>query len=220
MAESLILKQGGGVGSDELTATVAQVLSGYTAVTKDSDDEIGTGTMPNRGAVSRALNAGDSYTVPQGYHNGSGKITANSLASQTPANAVASNLTSGKTAWVNGELVTGNGGDNQTFYNNGYNAAKISVSKYNILNMQYSTNYNDIPTDGTLSFNLTSIPNYKNLRHEVDFFVEIDTFMTTRENYFWKYTYEYTSSSGILNISYRSCAPVAINVYVVTKVLG
>lgn len=220
MAESLILKQGGGVGSDELTATVAQVLSGYTAVTKDSDDEIGTGTMPNRGAVSQALNAGDSYTVPQGYHNGSGKITANSLASQTPANAVAANLTSGKTAWVNGTKVTGNGADNQTFYNNGYNAAKISVSKYNILNMQYPTNTGDIPVDGTLSFNLTSIPNYKNLRHGVDFFVEIDTFMTTRDNYYWNYTYEYTASSGILNISYRSCAPVAINVYVVTKVLG
>ena len=132
MAESLILKQGGGVGSDELTATVAQVLSGYTAVTKDSDDEIGTGTMPNRGAVSQALNAGDSYTVPQGYHNGSGKITANSLASQTPANAVASNLTSGKTAWVNGKLVTGNGGDNQTFYNNGY-AAGYNTPRNNIV---------------------------------------------------------------------------------------
>lgn len=120
MAESLILKQGGGVGSDELTATVAQILSGYTAVTKDSDDEIGTGTMPNRGAVSQTLNAGGTYTIPQGYHNGNGQVSANSLGSQTQANAVAANLTSGKTAWVNGKLVTGNGGDNQTFYNNGH----------------------------------------------------------------------------------------------------
>ena len=120
MGECLILKRGGGIYSDDLTATRSHVLSGYTAVTQDSDDDIATGTMPNRGAVSQALNAGDSYTVPQGYHNGSGKITANSLASQTPANAVASNLTSGKTAWVNGKLVTGNGGDNQTFYNNGH----------------------------------------------------------------------------------------------------
>lgn len=129
MAESLILKQGGGVGSDELTATVAQVLSGYTAVTKDSDDEIGTGTMPNRGAVSQTLNAGDSYTVPQGYHNGNGKVTANSLASQTPANAVASNLTKGKTAWVNGVRVVGNGSDNTTFYNNGYSTGYENGTK-------------------------------------------------------------------------------------------
>ena len=122
MAESLILKQGGGVASDELTATTAQVLNGYTAVTKDSDDDIGTGTMANRGAVNQSLSAGSSYTIPQGYHNGNGKVTANSLASQTLANAVAANLTSGKTAWVNGKLVTGNGADNLTFYNNGYSA--------------------------------------------------------------------------------------------------
>lgn len=120
MAESLILKQGGGVGSDELTATVAQILSGYTAVTKDSDDEIGTGTMPNRGAVSQTLNAGGTYTIPQGYHNGNGQVSANSLGSQTQANAVAANLTNGKTAWVNGVKITGNGQDNQTFYNSGH----------------------------------------------------------------------------------------------------
>ena len=120
MAESLILKQGGGVGSDELTATLAQVLSGYTAVTEDSDDDIGTGTMANRGAVNQSLNAGSSYTIPQGYHNGNGKVTANSLASQTLANAVAANMTSGKTAWVNGTKITGNGQDNQTFYNSGH----------------------------------------------------------------------------------------------------
>lgn len=220
MAESLILKQGGGVGSDELTATVAQILSGYTAVTKDSDDEIGTGTMPNRGAVSQALNAGDSYTVPQGYHNGSGKITANSLASQTPANAVASNLTSGKTAWVNGKLVTGNGGDNQTFYNNGYNAAKIQVFTYNIVNTLNPSNPGDVPTDGTLSFDLKSIPGYQNLQHGVNFFAEVDRTVAKRDSYAWSYTYQYVASTGILNISYRGCAPFSINVFVVTKVLG
>lgn len=35
-----------------------------------------TGTMPNRGAVSATLNTSTtSYTVPQGYHNGSGKVS-------------------------------------------------------------------------------------------------------------------------------------------------
>lgn len=61
--------------SEELTASRAQVLDGYTAVTKDSDDEAVEGTMPNRGAVSHSLAINGSYTIPQGYHNGSGKVS-------------------------------------------------------------------------------------------------------------------------------------------------
>ncbi len=35
-----------------------------------------TGTMPNRGAVSQSLNGSTtSYTIPEGYHNGSGKVS-------------------------------------------------------------------------------------------------------------------------------------------------
>ena len=64
--------------------------------------------MANRGAVSQTINAGGSYTIPAGYHNGSGKITASSLSSQTQANATASQILSGRTAWVNGNKVTGN----------------------------------------------------------------------------------------------------------------
>lgn len=66
-----------------------------------------TGTMPNYGAVSQALNCSGSYTIPAGYHNGSGKVTANSLASQTNGNASSSDVLSGKTAWVNGSKITG-----------------------------------------------------------------------------------------------------------------
>lgn len=39
---------GGGASSEDVTASKAQVLSGYTAVTHDSNDEIVGGTMPNR----------------------------------------------------------------------------------------------------------------------------------------------------------------------------
>lgn len=66
-----------------------------------------TGTMANRGAAGTSLNAGGSYTIPAGYHNGSGRVTANSLASQTSANAAAGHILSGKTAWVNGSKITG-----------------------------------------------------------------------------------------------------------------
>lgn len=78
------------------------------------------GSMANMGAVTAALNCGQSYTVPKGYHNGTGRITANSLASQTPATATAANLSKGATAWVNGRIITGTGADNNTAYNQGY----------------------------------------------------------------------------------------------------
>ncbi|MDR2024012.1 MAG: hypothetical protein LBQ71_12415 [Hungatella sp.] len=129
---------GAGSGSDECTATRAEVLKGYGAITKDSDDEVvegtleltgtatdsqvlngqtyynadaktkRTGSMANRGAISANLNAGESYTVPTGFHNGSGKVTANSLASQTSATASAGHILSGQTAWANGSKITGN----------------------------------------------------------------------------------------------------------------
>ena len=63
--------------------------------------------MPNKGTVTASLNCGGSYTIPAGYHNGSGKVTANSLASQTSANASASEILTDKTAYVNGTKVTG-----------------------------------------------------------------------------------------------------------------
>lgn len=66
-----------------------------------------TGTMPNNGAVSKTLNCGDSYTIPTGYHNGSGRVVANSLASQTQSNASAGNILAGRTAYVNGNKITG-----------------------------------------------------------------------------------------------------------------
>ena len=72
----------------------------------------------NQGAKTAALNAGGSYTIPQGWHNGSGKVTANSLASQTDANAAAGNILTGKTAWVKGSKIIGTmanrGAPNQT----------------------------------------------------------------------------------------------------------
>ena len=91
-------------------AVAGDVLSGKTFANAASDSE--TGTMPNNGAVSQALNCGASYTVPAGYHNGSGTVTANSLASQTGVDdgktaATAASMRSGYQAWVNGSKVSG-----------------------------------------------------------------------------------------------------------------
>ena len=106
-----------GPDGEPLTGTLAlsgdagdsMVLSGKTYYNTDPKQKR-TGTMANQGAKTAALNCGGSYTIPAGYHNGSGKVTANSLAAQTDANAAAGDILSGKTAWVKGSKITGNMG--------------------------------------------------------------------------------------------------------------
>ena len=90
--------------TSDANATSSQILSGYSAYVNGSKV---TGTMTNRGAVTSSLNCGNSYTIPEGYHNGTGKVTANTLASQTSATAVAADILTGKTAYVNGNRLTG-----------------------------------------------------------------------------------------------------------------
>ena len=85
-------------------ASAGYILTGYNAWVNGSKIN---GSMPNRGSAGTSLNAGGSYTIPSGYHNGSGKVTANSLSSQTQANAGAAQIRSGYTAWVNGSKITG-----------------------------------------------------------------------------------------------------------------
>ena len=65
------------------------------------------GTMPNIGKVNVSLNAGQVYTIPEGYHNGQGKVNAPDLTYQTPGNATAAEIANGYIAWVNGHQVTG-----------------------------------------------------------------------------------------------------------------
>lgn len=53
-------------------ALPSDVLSGKT-FTNDNGSQ--TGTMVNNGAVSQTLAPGQSYTIPEGYHNGTGVIS-------------------------------------------------------------------------------------------------------------------------------------------------
>ena len=88
-----------------VTAGAANVLVGKSFV--DATGELVAGTMADNGAKTSTLSAGGSYTIPAGYHNGSGKITAKDLASQTAGTAAAAEILSGETAWVGGSKVTG-----------------------------------------------------------------------------------------------------------------
>ena len=57
-------------------ATAADVLTGKT-FSSDSAGRAIAGTMTNRGAVTSTITTqGGQYTIPQGYHSGSGKVTA------------------------------------------------------------------------------------------------------------------------------------------------
>ena len=67
------LAGGAATGGDALPANV---LSGKT-FTNDNGPQ--TGTMTNNGAVSQTLAAGSSYTIPEGYHDGQGTVTANNV---------------------------------------------------------------------------------------------------------------------------------------------
>lgn len=100
-------------------ATAAHILSGKKAWVAGSQI---TGTMTNQGAKTSSLNCGGSYTIPAGYHNGSGKITANSLASQTDGDATAAQILTGKIAWVDGAKVTG------TMTNNGAVSQALAIN--------------------------------------------------------------------------------------------
>lgn len=56
----------------DATAMAAEILLGKTAYKNGSKL---TGTMPNNGAVSGSINSKDgTYSVPQGYHDGSGSV--------------------------------------------------------------------------------------------------------------------------------------------------
>lgn len=72
--------------TQDATATESEILTGKTAYNKGVKV---TGKMPNNGAVAGTITKKDSaYTVPQGYHDGSGKveISATDKAKLIPAN--------------------------------------------------------------------------------------------------------------------------------------
>lgn len=89
-------------GEGNLTSD--KLLIGYYGT---GNDGVVHGNVANNGTLNASLNAGESYSIPNGFATG-GTIAANSLANQTQATATAADVVNGKTAWVDGSEITGN----------------------------------------------------------------------------------------------------------------
>lgn len=125
-------------------ATAANVLAGKTFT---NDDGIKyTGTMTNHGEVIHTLAAGETYMIPAGYHNGGGKVTANTLAAQTSATATAAGIQSGKTAWVNGVKITGTAKIAPSSLNGTVYLGKCSWNVMATFSVTFSTPFSSVPT--------------------------------------------------------------------------
>lgn len=88
------------VDSSSVTAVAAEVLNGKTFA---KGGTVQTGTMPNNGAVSGTIASKDgTYTVPLGYHDGSGIV---GLAEAEKAKLIPANIREGITLLgVEGEM--------------------------------------------------------------------------------------------------------------------
>lgn len=80
------------VNSGDATVSVAEMLTGKTAYARGTKL---TGTMPNNGAVTGKISTKDgAYTISQGYHDGSGKV---SIDATEQAKIIAQNIREGVT---------------------------------------------------------------------------------------------------------------------------
>lgn len=75
--------------TQDATVAVAEILEGKTAYARGTKL---TGTMPNKGAVSGTIATKEAYTIPMGFHDGSGTV---SLDATESAKIVAGNIKKG-----------------------------------------------------------------------------------------------------------------------------
>ena len=120
------------------TANTAQVLTGYTFSSANGVNL--SGSMVNRGAVSQTINPGGSYTIPAGYHNGSGRVIASKLG----------------TAWQSISLVSQECGGS----NNSFQYTSNATGYYLFIVSMRDEYENSFPVTGNFTTNGTTIYNY------------------------------------------------------------
>ena len=88
--------------TQDATAAVAEILEGKTAYARGAKL---TGTMPNKGAISGTITDKTAYTIPMGFHDGSGTVSidATELAKIIPANIKSGVSILGETGTYGGE---------------------------------------------------------------------------------------------------------------------
>lgn len=99
---------GGDVDLSVVTAGASDVLYGKVIVGANGLEVVGT--MPNKGAWNSTATSNGSVTIPEGYHNGAGKVTVNVSSSSTipsDGDAATSDVRSGKTFYSGGSKKTG-----------------------------------------------------------------------------------------------------------------
>lgn len=124
-------------GTLTLTGNVSadKMLEGSSGYANDAHSIV-KGNMPNKGSWGATINPGGEATIPAGYHNGNGKVTAVSLKTMTITMAPSSMYWS--YTFTGGTLV-GICDIAETAYNNGIEYLHISG---NTINMKWNGNGN------------------------------------------------------------------------------
>ena len=137
------------------TAVEANVLSGKTFTNSSGVGK--TGTMTNNGAVSKTITPSSSaqtYTIPAGYHNGSGKVTVNgkSVTVQT----ITSTMTNG--GWQ-ADLTSISNYANLVLYKNIFPVTTQMYAGANEYNIPFSITYSNGIVKCVRSTGSASAPN-------------------------------------------------------------
>ena len=94
-----ILSAGSGIGKstlEKITATENDIRSGMISL--DSEGNLITGNIPDKGAWSGSVNPGSTIKIPSGIHNGGGSVKGKSL----KGSGTTGNLDINHDNWVNG----------------------------------------------------------------------------------------------------------------------